>query len=137
MDSHFELSDADFEQDFANCTFNPTAFSHEAHLRLSWIHIKKYGTQKAIENITNQLKRYVKFLGATDKYNETVTVAGIKKITQFMNSSKAANFEDFIKQNQPLMTNFKNLLSAHYTTNIFESTEARNTYISPELIPLD
>lgn len=137
MNNHFELSDADFEQEFANCSFNPSTFSHEAHLRLSWIHIKKYGTVKAIENITNQLKKYVEFLGATDKYNETVTVAGIKIVNHFMKTSTATNFVDFIEQNEQLISNFKRLLSAHYTTNIFESKEAKRKYISPELIPFD
>jgi hypothetical protein len=53
MNSHFELSDELFEEQFQNCQLNPALFNHEAHLRLAWIHITKYGIDKAIENISN------------------------------------------------------------------------------------
>jgi hypothetical protein len=43
MNSPFKLRDELFEKQFQNCQFNPALFNHEAHLRLAWIHITKYG----------------------------------------------------------------------------------------------
>jgi hypothetical protein len=40
---HFSLTDIEFENQFENGTLKPELFSHEAHVRLAWIHIKKYG----------------------------------------------------------------------------------------------
>lgn len=38
MKTHHQLNDQQFEEQFQNCTFDPTLFTHEAHLRLAWIH---------------------------------------------------------------------------------------------------
>ena len=42
--------------EFENSTLEASVFTHEAHLRLAWIHISKYDEYNAIQNITNQLK---------------------------------------------------------------------------------
>lgn len=50
METHFALSDDDFEKAFEASILDPKIFSHEGHIRLVWIHIKKYGALRAIEN---------------------------------------------------------------------------------------
>jgi hypothetical protein len=42
-EKHLDLSDNEFEKQFINCELSPDIFSHEAHLRLAWINIKKMG----------------------------------------------------------------------------------------------
>jgi len=137
MKNHFELTDSAFESAFSNYTLDPSLFSHEAHLRLAWIHIKKYGVEAAIGNIREQLQGYVKNLGAEDKYHETVTIASIRAVNHFVCQSKTETFSDFIKENKQLLDNFKGLLLSHYTTNIFKSELAKQQYIEPELTNFD
>jgi hypothetical protein len=137
MKSHVEFTDEEFEQRFQNCLIEPEIFSHEAHLRLAWIHIKKYGSGIAIDNICNQLKRYVEFLGVTEKYNETVTVAAIKAVHHFILKTPANSFTEYISENPRLKDNFKELLCHHYLTDIFNSQEVKKKYLEPELLPFD
>jgi predicted glycosyltransferase involved in capsule biosynthesis len=137
INHHYQLTDSEFESQFLNCTMSPEIFSHEAHIRLAWIHIRKYGFQKAEKNISKQLKCYVSSLGASDKYNETVTIAAIKAVKHFIDRSNTQDFSEFIKENNKLVTDFKGLLLSHYSTNIFESDRAKLKYIEPELIPFD
>jgi hypothetical protein len=92
MEQHFILKDKEFEDQFRQTSLDPTLFSHEAHLRLAWIHISKYGETKAIENITEQLQNFVRHLGATEKYNETLTVASIKVVKHFMQKKPLETF---------------------------------------------
>lgn len=125
MKNHVDLSDDEFEQQFENCLIGAEIFTHEAHLRLAWIHIEKYGVEKATTNICFQLKRYVEYLGATDKYNETVTIAAIRAIHHLRLKTDANNFADFIVKNPGLKDNFKELLAQHYLTNIFNSQQAK------------
>lgn len=132
-----QLIDQDFEEEFYACSLDPKLFSHEAHLRLTWIHINKYGIDKALSNIPNQIKRYVASLGAQDKYNETVTIAGVKAVYHFALRSETNNFSDFILENKALLEDFKGLLLTHYKTNIFESDHAKRTFLEPELLPFD
>ena len=137
MELHFDLSDAVFEKQFENCELNPAIFSHEAHLRLAWIHIKKYGLEKAIENICCQLLEYVDVVGARDKYNQTLTIAAIRAIYHFMNTSGSDNFYDFIQEFPRLKTNFRDLMASHYTMDIFNSAQAKQMYLEPDLVPFD
>lgn len=137
MKHHSELPDDQFEREFAHSTMDPTLFSHEAHLRLAWIHINKYGINTAVDNVRQQLKRYVASIGAKEKYHETVTIAAVRAVYHFMLKSETNSFFDFIEENKQLLSHFKELLLSHYTTNIFESDTARKIYVEPELQAFD
>ncbi len=132
------LDDSAFETAFRSCTLAPQLFDHEAHLRLAWIHLSRYGQETAINNICRQLYRYTDSLGAADKFNKTVTVAAIKAVHHFMGKSVSDNFPDFVREFPRLKTNFKDLLACHYgEVDIFRSEEAKREYIEPQLLPFD
>jgi len=137
MEKHFTLTDTEFETQFQSCSLDPAIFTHEAHLRLAWIHITKYGADIAIDNIRCQLQNFVDSLGAKNKYNETVTVAATKAVYHFILKSKTNNFKDFIVENSRLKNNFKELLAFHYQTDIFNSPAAKERYLVPDLLPFD
>jgi len=137
MKSHFELSDAQFEQQFKSCELDSSLFNHEAHLRLAYIHIEKYGSEKAIENVCNQLVAYVNHLRATDKYNTTLTVAAVKAVYHFMQRSTASSFKDFIAEFPQLKYGFKRLMQSHYDFDIFNSHKAKKSFLEPNLLPFD
>ena len=137
MQHHFKLTDAEFEQQFQACTLDPALFSHEAHLRLAWIHIQQYGIEKALENVPTQIIRFVDNLGAKDKYNHTLTIAAIKTVYHFTLKSVSNNFKDFIQEFPRLKSNFKGLLAAHYRQDIFMNELAKREYIAPDLLPFD
>jgi cell division protein ZapA (FtsZ GTPase activity inhibitor) len=133
MEHHYSLSDREFETQFEKAALDPALFTHEAHLRLAWVHLSNYGELQAIENITGQLRQYVNHLGAADKYNDTLTVAAIKAVKHFMDKQKTATFYDFITAHPSLKYNFKGLIGQHYGFDIFNSTQAKAAYIAPDL----
>jgi len=137
MEQHFNLTDTEFEQQFENCTLNPEIFSHEAHLRLAWIHIRKYGLETAIQNVSRQLIEFVDSVGARNKYNHTLTIAAIKAVSHFINRSSSDNFMDFIEEFPRLKFNFIDLINIHYKTDIFNSDKAKQEFIEPDLVPFD
>ncbi|UII23450.1 hypothetical protein [Fulvivirga ligni] len=137
MTNHYDLSDAQFEEAFSNCSLNPSVFNHEAHLRLAWIHIRNYGIEVALLTIPTQLKAYVKHLGAEDKYNATLTHAAVKAVYHFMLKSYFADFQAFIEGFPRLKTSFKDLMAAHYGFDIYNSAEARKEFLEPDLLPFD
>ncbi|MAX79885.1 MAG: hypothetical protein CL843_06895 [Crocinitomicaceae bacterium] len=136
-ENHFKLSDAEFELQFRNCTLNPADFSHEAHIRLAWIHIRQYGIEQAEKNIQTQLQQFVATLGATDKYHTTLTIAAVKAVYHFMLKAHATSFEGFITEFPQLKHNFKGLIEAHYSFDVYTSAKAKATYLSPDLLPFD
>ena len=137
MEQHYNLTDFEFEQQFENGTLNPVMFSHEAHLRLAWIHIKKYGQEAALQNVSEQLLNFVDAIGARDKYNHTLTIAAIKAVFHFSNKSSSDNFQEFINEFPRLKFNFKDLMSCHYKVDIFNSEKAKQEFIEPDLVSFD
>lgn len=134
MENHFELSDRAFEVAFENCQIPATLFSHEAHLRLAWIHVSKYGLAAAEKNIQQQLEQFVTFVGAKDKYHKTLTIAAIRSVAHFVGNSHANKFKDFISEFPQLNKEFRALVANHYSFDIFNSQEAKRTFIAPDLL---
>ncbi|GJM36429.1 MAG: hypothetical protein DHS20C18_54300 [Saprospiraceae bacterium] len=134
---HYQLTNAEFEQRFEAATLDPSLFSHEAHLRLAWIHVTQYGVEQAEENICTQILNFVKHLGAEDKFNKTLTIAAVKAVHHFIQKSKANNFSSFIQEFPRLKTNFKDLLDFHYGFDIFHSERAKKEYLEPDLLPFE
>lgn len=135
MESHYELNDEQFEILFQSANLPPALFTHEAHLRLAWVHIQKYGCTAAIENITSQIRAYADAIGAAGKYNHTLTIAAVKAVDHFMRKSQSNSFADFIQEFPRLNTNFSDLLAAHYSAAIFQSAKARQAFVEPDLLP--
>ncbi|MCF4101298.1 hypothetical protein L1I30_06450 [Gillisia sp. M10.2A] len=135
MEKHLELTDIDFELQFKKAQLDPALCCHEAHLRLAYIHIKKYGLDKAVKNVNYQLYSYVCFLGAEEKYNHTLTTAAVKAVSHFMRKSQATNFKAFILEFPRLKYNFKELMSVHYKIDIFNSEKAKKEFLEPDLLP--
>jgi hypothetical protein len=137
MEQPTELPDDLFEQQFKDCTLDAATFNHKAHLRLAWIHIKKYGEAQAIKNIGEHLIAFTQSLGAEDKYNKTLTIAAIKAVHHFMNRSTDDTFDGFINRFPQLKTNFRELMAAHYSIDIFAVAIAKKQYMEPDLLPFD
>ena len=137
MITHYILNDIEFEEQFKTGVLNLEIFNHEAHLRLAWIQINKYGIERAQNNIQKQLLAYVDKLGARHKYNTTLTVAAIKAVYHFMLKSESDTFKDFILEFPRLKHSFKNLMNSHYEIDIFSSEKARIEFIEPDLLPFD
>lgn len=137
MEKHFELTDTEFEAQFKDGELEPSLFSHEAHLRLAWIQISRYGLEKAEENIQVQLQKFVALVGAEDKYHSTLTIAATRAVDYFMRRSKADNFRDFIGEFPQLKHNFKALIASHYGFDVFQSDEAKGRFVEPDLLPFD
>lgn len=135
MQTHNNLSDLELEKEFENCTFNPKLFNHEAHIRLAWIHVNKYGVEQASKNVCNQIKIFDTTFDDGTKYNKTITVTCVNIVNHFFQKSESKNFKEFINEFPRLKTNFKDLLETHYGFDIFHYKEAREHYLEPDLLP--
>jgi len=134
-EKHLLFSDPQFEEKFATSSLPPSLFTHEAHLRLAFIHIKKYGVTKAISNMCQQIENFEKAYGENSKFNKTVTVASVKVLHYFISKSKARTYRSLIRQYPKLKYNFLSLIREHYKLNIFKSKIAKRKYIEPDLMP--
>ena len=134
---HRQLSDLEFAKQFKDCILDPALFSHEAHLRLAWIHITKHGLNQAIKNVCDQIVAFTHSLGASTKFNKTLTVAAVKIVYHFIQKSKSDNFQDFMVEFPRMKYNFQDLLNAHYQIDIFNSEKAKKEFLEPDILPFE
>jgi hypothetical protein len=134
---HSELIDTEFVKAFENCSLDPELFNHEAHLRIAWIHINKYGDEEAIQMVSKQLIAYVTHIGASDKFNKTLTVAAVKTVSHFKKKSESDTFSGFIGEFPRLKDNFRELMAFHYKMDIYNSPSAKQTFLEPDLMPFE
>ena len=137
MEKHKELTDLEFETQFKNCTFNPHSFSHEAHLRLAWIHIQHYGLEQACQNVCEQILAFDKTHDKGEKFHTTLTIASLKILFHFMNKAKSDTFQGLLAEFPQLKNRFKKLVDTHYGFDIYTSEQAKKEYLAPDLVEFD
>lgn len=137
MEAHYQFRDDEFEKRFHQKTLDPKYFTHEAHLRLAYIHIEKYGVEIAIANICQQIRSFAASVGEPDKFNMTLTTAAIKIVSRFMKALASRNFKQLISTEPRLKDGFSDLIKAHYSFDIFNNTDAKNQFLIPDLIAFD
>jgi len=133
MEAHYQLSDKDFAHQFENLTFPPKWFTHEAHLRLAWIHLRMGSLKEAESNICEQIKTFDRTLDDGTKFHKTLTIAAVNAVNHFLKRSNNDNFKDFLLEFPDLKYCFKALLATHYSWNIFEDQRAKMEFVSPDL----
>ncbi|WP_207211115.1 hypothetical protein [Flagellimonas olearia] len=134
---HSQLSDEEFVEAFEKASLHPKLFNHEAHIRLAWVYLQKYGEEKAVEKTCAGIAHFDAIYGNGDKFHATITVAAVKAVHHFNKKSKSTNFFDFMEAFPRLKTAFKELLEQHYTPEVLTHEKAKTDYIPPDLLPFD
>ncbi|MCF6182416.1 hypothetical protein [Lutibacter sp.] len=120
MDVTTDLTDNELLEQIENCSLNPIAFTHKTMLRLSWILIKKYGADDAVEKTIEIKENYFQIVFHSDKFNRTLTKAYTEILYFFMQKDKKADFEKLLKEFPRLLYNFKSLVKTHYGYDILK-----------------
>jgi hypothetical protein len=131
------LTDDELEDQFKKGRLDPRTFDHEAHLRLAYVHVKKYGVAKAIQNLCLQIGVFDRTHGEGIKYHETITIVAVKIMNHFMRRTSALNFQGLIKEFPRLRDDFKGLISQHYSMDLFQHPTAKIEFLEPDLHPFD
>ncbi|SNR58811.1 hypothetical protein SAMN06265371_10689 [Lutibacter agarilyticus] len=115
-----QLTDDQLLGRIQDCTLDPTDFTHETLLRLTWVLINKYGLDEAIVKNKEIKENYFKTALRNDKFNITLTKAYTEILHHFMERSSTNDFEKLLREFPRLKYNFKNLVKTHYGYNILK-----------------
>jgi hypothetical protein len=135
--THVSLNDETFLNAFASGALDPVQFTHEAHLRLAWLHLRLYDRDAAIRNVTEQIRHYDQRHGKGDKYHCTLTVAAMLLLEGMMKRSAAEDFPSFLGHHPELVHEFGKLILRHYSPDRLASLAARWEFLEPDLLPFD
>ncbi len=135
--THFDYSDEDFKQEFADLTLPPRIFNHTAHLRLAFLILQEYGIEDACVKMCQQIQAFDGHYGDGMKFHHTVTAAAVRTVAHFIRRVPQADFVSLIDTFPRLVSQFRELLLAHYSAERLQTPEAKHTYLAPDLLPYD
>ncbi|MET2984157.1 hypothetical protein [Aureibaculum conchae] len=109
-EKHQLLTDKQFEKQFENCTLPPVLVTYEAHLRLAYIHVKKYGIKKAAVTLYKQLTAFNTKFGHVLILSKANIKAFVKLIYDFIKKATTTSFRGLLLEFPDLKTHLSALL---------------------------
>lgn len=137
MDNHYQLSDQEFMQQFADQTLIPQWFTHTAHLRLAYCLLRSNSAKRAGRLMSEQIQAFDSTHGDGKKYHRTVTEAAVRVVRHFMRRAPEADFPMLLNLFPRLERNFKALLLTHYSPELLFDATAAQEYREPDLLAFD
>jgi hypothetical protein len=122
-----------FEQLMAEVMADADRFGHRQHVHLTWLAVRRLGTEAAIEVVSDGIRRTARYAGAPQKYNATVSRAWVELVGHHVGQGPAADFAAFAARNPALLD--KKLLTRFYRSATLASDRARTGWVEPDLRP--
>jgi len=117
-------------QSFEARDLDAGGFRHVDHVGVAYEMLRKYDFMDATVKYAENIKTIATKAGVPDKFNATITLAFMSLIAERMGTTRHADYDDFISQNQDL--NSKDMLRKWYSPERLQSDLARNVFLMPD-----
>ncbi|MGI9105665.1 MAG: hypothetical protein ACR2G4_05395 [Pyrinomonadaceae bacterium] len=123
-------------QNFESCSIEPSEFNHHAHLTVAFWYLSQLPAPAAVERMRAGLHRFTKHHNS-DGYHETLTRFWLKLVRHFLD--RAETTHSLTEQANELLTVYDHsrLVFEYYSRERIESGEAKQSWVEPDLKPLD
>lgn len=135
MELHYTLRDEIFVEGFEKCTMDPSWFTHQAHLRIAYLYLEKYGAKIAARRLCKRIENFDRTFGSGKKYHCTITMASVGIVDHFVRKSSGDSFISLINEFPVLKDDFKKLLFSHYSRHLIDLPESKLNYFLPDIEP--
>lgn len=125
------MTDDEIFNAFEQGKLDPKIFSHEMHVRVGWLYACRFPRGEAATRFAARLKAWATALRIPGKYHETVTWFFMLMIDERQTRQQATTFEDFIAENQDLISK-PSILERYYKADTLASAHARAHYVMPD-----
>ena len=130
-----ELTDDQFIAAMEELRVANMNFHHRDHIRLAWAYLRRDTVSLAGERLANCIHRFAAHSGAPRKYHYTLTLAWVRIVAAAMRLTPAIeSFEPFAAAH-PFLFDVR-LPWAFYSAALLDRTEARTSWVEPDLHPL-
>lgn len=133
---HIQFDDISFFESFERIIDLPYDFTHSAHLRLAWLCYQYFGFSEGLEKCKHLIKNYVHYMGAEDKYNDTITGAAYTILAHYQSTTEARSYSELLNLFPELCTNMLGVIGDYYSKSLLFSERAREGFIAPDIKPL-
>ena len=115
---------------FEKCDIDAGAFGHMDHVGVAYEMLRRYDFIDASARYSRSINTIATSAGAADKFNTTITLAFLSLIAERMNTTHYNSFDDFIEQNQDLLS--AKVLAKWYSPERLGSDLARTVFLMPD-----
>ena len=130
------MNDEQLLEAFLNQSIPLSEWDHRKHLRLAWIHLRKYEFEDSVERIRAGIMKYNSAVGVADSltsgFHETMTGAWMSLIDFTMREHGAGTDSEAFFEAQPQLC-VKQLLRLFYSRSCIVSERAKHAFIVPDL----
>lgn len=131
----FAWTDEEFLRAFEDLSFPADQFHHREHIRVAWLYLKSSDATRAAERMCAGIVRFANHHGATQKYHHTLTLAWMRLVAAaLVETPEGCTFEQFLPAHPELGD--KSLLARYYSTELLQTSAAREGWVEPDLQPL-
>ena len=106
------------------------AFRHRQHVHLAFIAIRRYGPERAAEQVGSWIRCLTAH--APQKYHTTITRAWTEIVAHHVAADGSVTDFDAFAERYPALLD-KRLLTRHYTSAALASPQARADWVEPDL----
>ena len=125
-------ADDELMASFEAGTLDAARFRHRDHVRLAWLHLRRFPAPVALDRFTSGLRRLAAAAGQADRYHATVTWAYLLLINERMErSGRALPWTEFARLNPELLAWRPSILDAYYPPDVLGSDLARRVFVLP------
>jgi hypothetical protein len=98
--------------------------------------VKQYGAAEAEERVLSGIRKFANHAGVPGKFLYTTTVAWVQLVAAARkNAPPDQTFTEWIAAHPELLR--RDLLDRHYSKGRLQSPEARESWLEPDLMPLE
>ena len=108
-------------------------FGHRQHVHLTWLAVRRYGTEAAVDLVSDGIRRTARYAGAPQKYNATVSRAWVELVGHHAPQPDTTDFDAFADQHPALLD--KKLLTRFYQPSTLAGARARTSWVEPDRAP--
>lgn len=114
-----------------------TRWTHEAHVRVAWCYLRRFGLEESERRFPDDLRRHNESIDKPRGYHETITLAMLRVLAaRLVGPAAAAPWSRFAAANPELLRWDEPVLLRHYTRERLFSDDARARFLAPDRLPL-
>jgi hypothetical protein len=134
------MFDEEFLKALQSCELPEREFGHAAHVRAAYLYLQQSDFAGALQRIRRAIRNYATHCGKPDRYHETITVAYVALVQQYIyehgngngNGSNGGGWAAFARDNSQLFQ--PGLLEQFYPRAQLESDMARRVFLLPRSV---
>jgi len=124
------MNDEKFIRTLETCTLAESDFGHAGHVRAAYVYFRSGDFVATLERMRRAIRNYAASLGKPDRYHETITVAYVALIQQYLyERGDGGGWTGFADSTPELFE--RGLLLKYYSPSQLESDLARKVFVLP------